>query len=97
MWYKKTVFFSSIKDSVDHIFFKCSVARYIWNTGFDTVPVSMEELCDQVMNFRSKDRNLVSVGVVTVIWSIWGEKGNDACFRNIFPMDPSCVVGKVAY
>ena len=76
---------------MDHIFFKCLIARYIWNAcGFNTVPISMERLCDWVMNFRGKDSNLVTAGVAAVIWSIRKTR-NDNGLKIIFPMDPSFV------
>jgi hypothetical protein len=42
---------------------------------------------------------LVSVGIATVIWSLWktGNAGNAVCFDNIFPYDPTSVIAQTAH
>jgi hypothetical protein len=49
----------------------------------------MDEVCDWLLKFKDlKARQVVAIGVVTVIWGIWKIR-NKACFQNIFHVDPN--------
>lgn len=57
---------------------------------------SIHELCVWTMQFPGRMRCLIAVGVSAMIWGLWKCR-NNACFRNIYPYDPSSVIVQVAH
>jgi hypothetical protein len=48
----------------------CNVVSTALN--YPIVPTRMDEVCDWMLNFKDlKVRQVVAVGLVTVIWRIW--------------------------
>lgn len=77
------------------------MARYVWGVATCAFSVNMNlssvsELCVWVMKFPGKIRGVVVVGVTVVIWLTWKCR-NNACFRNVFPYEPSSVVTQISY
>jgi hypothetical protein len=65
-------------ESIEHLFFKCSIARFVWRViqialNLDFIPKSIGELCDRWLN-KSKDRisNLMIFGCGGV-FGLFGE------------------------
>jgi hypothetical protein len=65
-------------ESIEHLFFKCSIARFVWRViqialNLDFIPKSIGELCDRWLN-KSKDRisNLMIFGCGAV-FRLFGE------------------------
>jgi hypothetical protein len=63
-------------ESIDHLFFKCTIARFVWRVikvalNLDFIPKNTRELCDSWMN-KSKDKvtNLLLFGCGAVFWAI---------------------------
>lgn len=89
--------FCSRRETADHLFFSCSLAKYVWRiilVSFDlpSIPSGVGNVLDiWLLQFGKRDRKLVLVGFAAVIWVIWKTR-NDACFRNMMPNDPSAVV-----
>jgi hypothetical protein len=65
--------FCDENETIDHLFFKCKLARYVWGVvrcanGIGAIPVKFQDLSDWIFGFPSKDRNVL--GVAAVVWSI---------------------------
>ena len=93
--------FCSNEESRDHIFIHCPLARYAWSVvecAFDvkTYFRSVEDIISWVFRFPNKIRNVILVGIAAVMWSLW-KTCNKACFDEVFPYDPSCVIAKTSY
>jgi hypothetical protein len=82
--------FCSNKESIDHLFFQCGVARFVWNVvstalNFPVVPSRMDEVCDWLLKFKDlKFRQISAIGVIIVIWGIWKIR-NKALFSEYTP------------
>ena len=89
--------FCGLSESIDHLFFQCSAARYMWRiiqTALDlnSSPKNVENLFGPCINsFSRKGRNLVLFGCGAVIWAIWRSR-NDCCFSDKFISDPTNVI-----
>ncbi|PNT75968.1 hypothetical protein BRADI_1g42472v3 [Brachypodium distachyon] len=44
-----------------------------------------------IWSFHGKVSKLALVGVAAILWIIWKTR-NNACFRNVWPSDPSSVI-----
>ena len=81
--------FCGCSESIDHLFFKCFIARYVWRViqatlNLDFIPKNTRELCDSWMNNpKIKVTNLLLFGCGTVFWAIWRTR-NDWCFGEFF-------------
>jgi hypothetical protein len=94
--------FCGQNESIDHLFFACPLARYIWNvvscaTGFNCQFASASH-CFNVWlkGFPVGRRKILAVGVAAVIWAIWKAR-NLACFENKWPKEPVEVLHRVTY
>ena len=89
--------FCGLFESTDHLFFKCSVARYIWRVvqialNLHTIPTSTDDLFGPwIHSFSKIDRNVVMFGCGAVLWSIWRTR-NDKVFNGKMLADPSDAV-----
>jgi hypothetical protein len=84
-------------ESIEHLFFKCSIARFVWRViqialNLDFIPKSIGELCDRWLN-KSKDRisNLMIFGCGAVFWAIWRTR-NDWFFGDKILLDPANII-----
>jgi hypothetical protein len=98
----KNCLFCGKEESINHLFFACPLARYIWNIvscatalkcQFDNV-----ENCFNVWlkGFGGKKRKMLSLGVTAVLWGIWKTR-NLACFEHKWPSKPIEVLHKICY
>lgn len=68
--------FCDADENIDHIFFTCSFAKFLWNVicgalGNPTMPISFLDLCQNWLpTYTGKDRVVVAVGSVALIWTI---------------------------
>jgi hypothetical protein len=83
--------------SIDHLFFKCSIARFVWRVvqivlNLDFIPKNIEEICDRWMN-NPKDRisNLLIFGCGAMFWAIWRTR-NDWFFGEKILLDPANII-----
>lgn len=64
----------------------------LWGSmNLDTV----QDISLWIMRFPGKMRGLMAAGVAAVIRAIWKCR-NNACFRGIYPYDPSSVITQVS-
>ena len=89
------------RDYKDHLFFKCSVAKYIWGIvscsfSLHKIPESFEDIPRWLESFHINDRLLISVGVAALIWAIWKTR-KKACFDGVFLQDPISIVFLMAH
>jgi hypothetical protein len=90
-------FFCGGDESIDHLFFHCPIARYVWRViqvalNLVEIPRSISNLCDSWLS-KPKDKisNLLLFGCGAVFWAIWRTR-NDWCFGNKIMLDPSNVI-----
>ena len=87
-------------ESIAHLFFLCPLARYVWNVvssafGFNCHFSSVDHcISSWLRGYGKKKRNLITVGIAAVIWSIWKTR-NLACFQNKWPDEPCTVIFKI--
>ena len=87
-------------ENVDHLFFSCSLSRFLWSIvgcslGNQRSPVSFLDLCQNWLpNYTGKDRVVVMLGVAALIWSIWKTR-NKSCFQGVKPNDPTDIIMSV--
>jgi hypothetical protein len=68
--------FCGCAESIDHLFFNCSIARYVWRViqvalNLDFIPKNTRELCDSWMkNPKNKATNMFLFGCGVVFWAI---------------------------
>jgi hypothetical protein len=84
-------------ESIDHLFFKCSIARFVWRVvqialNLDSIPKNIGEICDRWMN-KSKDRisNLMIFCCGAMFWAIWRTR-NDWFFGEKILLDPTNII-----
>jgi hypothetical protein len=89
--------FCGLPKSIDHIFFQCSVARFIWRIiqtalNFNSIPNNVENLFGSWINSFSKtEKSMILFGCGAVIWAIWRSR-NDCCFNDSLITDPTNVI-----
>jgi hypothetical protein len=94
--------FCGFLESIDHLFFQCSVARFIWRIvhsalGLNSIPNSTDDLFGPWINsFNKTEKNLVLFGCGAVIWAIWRSR-NDCCFNANLIDDPTNVIFSCCY
>jgi hypothetical protein len=73
----ETCRFCNSKETINHLFFECALARYIWGVvvcSFDLtdLPSYVESLCSWTMCFKNKrSKALVTIGVAAILWTVW--------------------------
>ena len=96
----KTCLFCGQDESINHIFFKCPLERYVWNIvsvatglkcGFNDANFC---LTDWLNGFRKSLKMIMTVGVAAVLWGIWKTQ-NLACFENKWPSEPIEVLHRI--
>ena len=63
-------------ESVNHLFFDCSMARYVWSlvayvVGTDCRPCSFDQFWLWAKQFFSLSENFLYVGLAAICWAIW--------------------------
>ena len=63
-------------ESVNHLFFDCSMARYIWSlvayaVGTDCRPCSFDQFWLWAKQFFPLSENFLYVGLAAICWAIW--------------------------
>jgi hypothetical protein len=82
--------FCGLFESTKHLFFECSVARFIWRLiqialYLPTTPSDVEHLTGVwLRNFDKGYRKSVVVGCGAVLWAIWKSR-NSVCFNKKTP------------
>lgn len=92
---KKCVF-CGLDESIDHLFLQCCVARFVWRVMWCTfnisqIPTSMQQMCDWIYSFNSKNMKLPAISIAALCWKIL-KTGKLACFRSKYPSDPTNLV-----
>lgn len=85
--------FCNEKETLDHVFFHCSLPSYAWGVvkcalGIDMNVGSVHDFCGWIFGVPRKAMGSIAVGVVAVLWALWKSR-NKTCFENIYPYDPS--------
>lgn len=94
--------FCGVKESIDHLFFDCAVAKLIWQVvacafALPRIPSNLADLMGPwIKSFPTDLRRMVLCGSVTICWTIWKAR-NRACFDKIFPDDPASLVYRLCY
>ena len=89
--------FCGVSESIDHLFFSCSCARFLWNVicgtlGNPKLPLSFFDLCQNwIPSYSGKDRAIISIGAAALIWTIWKTR-NKSCFQRVFLSNPINVI-----
>lgn len=71
--------FCGSKETIDHLFFTCPVAKFCWSMvsctfNFNNVPESMGDLMNNwLVKFKGKQRTLLAIGAAAL--STWKSKG----------------------
>ncbi len=85
--------FCDKEESIQHLFFDCSVAKLVWNAMLCALNITSASDINHLLgswlsNFDKHSKQLVMVGVAAVLWAIWKLR-NKACFdKKIWPNDP---------
>jgi hypothetical protein len=79
--------FCGLQESIQHLFFECRVARFVWNTLFITFncqpPKSISHMFGSwIRGFTPGLRNQIIVGIAAICWALWLNR-NDAVFQNL--------------
>ena len=85
-------------ETVDHLFFRCPIARYTWSVVACSVVsdrallTCVAEICSWIKGFKGTGfQQVMSSGIAAVLWSLWKIR-NRACFQNIYPVDPNVII-----
>ena len=76
--------FGGAKESIDHLFFECVVAKLIWHVvtcafGLPSIPANLSDLMGNwIKPFPGGQRKVVLCGSITICWTIWKAR-NRAC------------------
>jgi hypothetical protein len=68
--------FYGTAESIDHLFFKCPVARYVWRVvqvslGISFIPSNIDDIFGVWMHNFKRNANLILYGCWAVMWAIW--------------------------
>lgn len=85
--------FCSAHESVHHLFFTCSAARYTWGIvgvaiGAFTRPTFFLQYFDWIAKHAKVSSNIQIVGLAAICWAIWKLK-NRACFEHRLIRSPA--------
>lgn len=78
--------FCRSKETVQHLFFDCNLARFIWSTVFFSFgiqpPASVPNMLGSwVRGFPRKIRNQMIIGAAALCWAMWLNR-NDVLFKS---------------
>jgi hypothetical protein len=84
------VVFCQNYETIQHLFFDCKLAKFIWTIIYFTFglefPVSINHLFGAwMLNMNSRTRKLVLVGIGAMLWSMWLSR-NDIAFDKKKPI-----------
>ena len=94
--------FCDANEYIDHLFFTCSLARFLWNVvgsalGNPQTPLSFFDLCQNWLpKYTGKDRMVIAIGTTALLWSIWKAR-NKSCFQSSLPRDPTDIIVSLCY
>ena len=89
--------FCDCEESVNHLFFSCSLAKFLWNIvgcalGSQRAPMSFFDLCQNwLSSYTGKDRVVVLLGSAALLWSIWKTR-NKSCFQSVMPSGSTDII-----
>jgi hypothetical protein len=93
----KECVFCGKDETVDHLFFECSVASLLWGLvrcvcGLKTTPLNVRDCFgDWLGKFSKDDKKLVMVGTSALFWAIWKSR-NGIIFENKRINDPFYII-----
>jgi hypothetical protein len=99
---EKKCLFCGCNETIDHLFFKCPLARYIWNVVSCTFGLKFQFdsadhcISNWLKGFGGEKKEILAVGVAAIIYSIWKTR-NLACFEKEWPEEPYIVILKKFY
>ena len=93
--------FCGKKETINHLFFECPLARYIWNVvgcafGVASQFRSADHVISEWLKKQGKQRKILTVGVAAILWGIWKAR-NNACFEKVWPDEPIDVIYRICY
>ncbi|KAG8071941.1 hypothetical protein GUJ93_ZPchr0006g45670 [Zizania palustris] len=93
--------FCGFDESVNHLFFECVVARFVWRVVkvcFNLGPFTDFDYVWQTWftTLNKSTKKVVGVGLAAVFWSIWKCR-NDAIFRGNLIKDPTVLISIICY
>jgi hypothetical protein len=89
--------FCGLQESIDHLFFHCSVARFVWRIiqialSLNSIPRDVTDLFGPWINsFGKTEKNLVLFGCGAAIWAIRRAR-NGCCFNVTLINDSTNVI-----
>ena len=89
--------FCDANECIDHLFFTCSFARFLWNVvgsalGNPQTPLSFFDFCQNWLpKYTGKDRMVIAIGTTALLWSVWKVR-NKPCFQSSLPKDPTDII-----
>jgi hypothetical protein len=89
--------FYGVDESIDHLFFKCPIAQYMWRViqialNLRSIPKNIKDLYDNwFCKPKDKMTHLVLFGCGALFWAIWRTR-NDWCFGKNHLLDPSNII-----
>ena len=89
--------FCGVDESIDHLFFQCPIAQYMWRViqvalNLRMIPKNIKNLYDNwLCKPKDKMAHLVLFGCGALFWAIWRTR-NDWCFGNNHLLDPSNII-----
>ena len=93
--------FCNNDESIQHLFFECHVAKFVWNVVFVTfgiVPPSSitNMLGTWLRGFNLRSRKLLLIGATAMCWAIWLSR-NEVVFKQNKPNSYLQVLFRVTY
>jgi hypothetical protein len=88
-------------ESADHIFFNCSLAKFIWGClrdalGWERAPINLQDFMGVWLPLNESNYNLKLFAFAVVIWTIWITH-NKMSIEGVFPNSPTDVLCKMYY
>jgi hypothetical protein len=92
----KSCRFCRMDESVTHLFFDCSLARYVWSLvalviGADCRPSTLDQFWEWCDRFLPRNKNIHMVGLAVVCWTIWQTR-NLVCFEKKQVRSPTEII-----
>jgi hypothetical protein len=86
-------------ESINHLFFGCSAAKFVWSVvatavNSPTRPGSFSQFFWWFPQFAPASRNTQIAGLAAICWAIWKTR-NRACFENKLISSPFDLIGYV--
>jgi hypothetical protein len=81
----KSCRFYTLDENSNHLFFDCSLARYVWSlvamvVGANCRPSNLNQFWVWCEKFFPANRNLHTVGLAAICWALWQAR-NLVCFE----------------